>query len=76
MTANETHRVTEQSDYSPKPMKLNLKINSNGLFPKKGGSKQSSKRLLHGNGMESKKKLNINDTTYLLGSNMMGSNFF
>jgi hypothetical protein len=62
------------SDYSPKPLKLNLKINSSGLFSKQIPSKSSQKGMMGIIG-GSKKKANCNDTTYLLGSHMC-NNFF
>ena len=59
------------SDYSPKPLKLNLKINSAANLPKKRNSNFQQQGILGGQ----KKKQNCNETTYLLGSNMANSFF-
>ena len=63
LNSNATDNIGKNNDYSPRPLKLNLKNSLNFLQKKK-------------NSIQKINPINCNDTSYLLGSNMGATNFF
>jgi hypothetical protein len=64
MYMNEGVGGKNSNDYSPKPLKLNLKTGANFLQNKKNSINKTTNLA------------NCNDTSYLLGSNIRTTNFF